>query len=468
MKIILSSVLIVLYSYCAAQPNNIQFNLEAQASITGKDKVPFWMKSNQFGNVPLAGIAAGFVAGAKKDYNKASVKFFDWGASLQGRLNTGSEINLTLIEGYGKVRLGIFELRAGRSRETFGFADTLLTSGNFAVSGNALGVPKLQISIPEFYNIPFAGNFFSIKGNYAHGWLGEVPIQFAYKRVDKAKTFLHQKSLYLRLGKPDSKTKVYLGINDNVIWGNNEKIFPKNEFTLSSLQEYKYVVLSKKFEYSQVGNHLGTLDIALEHKTDKNTVMLYRQSFFDKDGLKHLANVADGLNGVSITRNTSSETFNLKKIVFELLYTKNQAAKSVASQNLLGYEDYYNNYIYTQGWSYKSVGLGNPFITTRNDAEKNIPGNEREYFINNRVLAFHAGSQGTVYKWDYITKVSYSLNYGTFVTEKSFGKKTQFSCYLETKRKIGNKLYLGFTGALDTGRLLGTSAGFLTKLEKRF
>ena len=467
MKIILSSVLIVLYSYCAAQQNTMQFNLQAQASVTDKEKLPFWMKSNQFGDVPLTGASAGFLAGAKKDYNEIN-KLFDWGGSFQGRLNTGSSVNVILVEGYGKLKLGIFELRAGRSRETFGLADTLLTSGNFAISGNALGIPKVQISIPEFYSIPFAGNFFSIKGNYAHGWLGEVPIQFAYKRVDKAKALLHQKSLYLRLGKPDSRIKIYLGVNDNVIWGNNEKIFPKNEFTLSPLQEYKYVVLSKKFEYSQVGNHLGTVDIAMEHKTDKNTVRLYRQSFFDKDGLKHLANIADGLNGVSLTRTPSSESFNLKKLVFELLYTKNQAAKSVSSLNLLGYEDYYNNYIYTQGWSYKSAGLGSPFITKRDDAEGNIPGNEKEYFINNRVLAFHLGSQGMVGKWDYIAKVSYSLNYGTYTTEASFGKKTQFSCYLETKRQIGNKLYLGFTGALDAGKLLGTSAGLLTKLEKRF
>ena len=467
MKITLSLVFIAFSLWCNGQSALFEANVEAQASVTGKN-VPFWIRSNQFGNIPLSGTSGSFLAGAQKNYHTKDKKFLDWGASLQARANVGKKAEFILLEGYGKIRLGIVELRAGRSRETFGLADTLLSSGNFAVSGNALGIPKLQISIPEFYRLPFAGKFFSIKGNYAHGWLGNVPIQFPYRQVDKAKTYFHQKSLYLRLGKPDAKTNFYLGLNDNVLWGNNKNIFSKNEFTLTPWQEYTYVVLSKKFEYSQVGNHLGTVDLAVDHQFSQSKVRLYHQSYFDKDALKHFANVSDGLTGISITRNTESAAFNVSRIVFEFLYTKNQAKNSVTNLQLLGYEDYYNNYIYTEGWSYKSVGLGTPFITSRNEVRNEIPKVANEYFSNNRVLAFHTGMQGSFGKWDLTTKLSYSMNYGTYSTEKSFEKKSQFSGYVETSRDIGSKLYLGITAAVDAGNLLHTSAGLLISLKKKF
>ncbi|CAG4995388.1 hypothetical protein DYBT9275_01625 [Dyadobacter sp. CECT 9275] len=467
MKITLSLVLIVLSLWCKAQSALYQANVEAQASVMGKN-VPFWMRSNQFGSIPLSGTSGSILAGGQKMYQSKDKKFFDWGASVQARTNFGKKAEFILLEGYGKIRLGILEVKGGRSRENFGLADTLLSSGNFAVSGNALGIPKLEISIPEFYSLPFAGKFFSFKGNYAHGWLGNVPIQFPYRQVDQAKTYLHQKSLYLRLGKPDAKTKVYLGLNDNVLWGNSKEIFSKNEFTLTPWQEYTYVILSKKFEYSQVGNHLGTVDLAVDHRFSQSTVRFYHQSYFDKDALKHFANISDGLTGISLTRKTESETFSVNRFVFEFLYTKNQAKNSVTSLQLLGYEDYYNNYIYTQGWSYKSVGLGTPFITSRNDVRNEIPKLANEYFSNNRLLAFHTGMQGTAGNWEYTTKLSYSMNYGTYSTEKSFGKKSQFSGYIEANRDIGNKLYLGLTAALDAGDLLNTTGGLLISLKKKF
>jgi hypothetical protein len=38
--------------------------------------------------------------------------------------------------------------------------------------------------------------------------------------------------------------------------------------------------------------------------------------------------------------------------------------------------------------------------------------------INNWVVAFHFGFEGSIQKWDFILKTSYSLNYGTFGTSR--------------------------------------------------
>ena len=89
----------------------------------------------------------------------------------------GNHTSFILVEGYGKIKLSIFEFRAGRTKEVMGLCDTSLSSGCWSISGNALGIPKVQVSIPEFYFIPWFGQLFAFKGNYAHGWLGNVPMR---------------------------------------------------------------------------------------------------------------------------------------------------------------------------------------------------------------------------------------------------------------------------------------------------
>jgi len=49
----------------------------------------------------------------------------------------GNKSNFTLIEGYGKLRISVFEIRAGRTKEIIGLCDTSLSSGSFSISGNA-------------------------------------------------------------------------------------------------------------------------------------------------------------------------------------------------------------------------------------------------------------------------------------------------------------------------------------------
>jgi len=90
-------------------------------------------------------------------------------ACVEIRTNIGHKSNFTIIEGYGKVRISAFEIRIGRSKEIMGLCDTSLTSGAWAVSGNAPGIPKVQLSIPEFYSLPLFGKLFAFKGNFAHG-----------------------------------------------------------------------------------------------------------------------------------------------------------------------------------------------------------------------------------------------------------------------------------------------------------
>jgi len=194
-----------------AQESNYNFTVQTLGGYTTNGVVPFWLRSNQYGSVPLDGASLSLVGAARKDYDLSESRLFDWGVSLEGRVNIGQGSDLTLIEGYGKVRLSIFELRAGRSKEIMGICDTLLTSGSFSVSGNNLGIPKIEISVPEFSALPWFGELFAFKGNLAHGWMGQYLARKDGGDEDTllVKTFLHQKSLYGRLGKPSWNLKLY-------------------------------------------------------------------------------------------------------------------------------------------------------------------------------------------------------------------------------------------------------------------
>jgi len=485
-----------------SQQPNIKYEVEAQATGTTNDVVPFWMRSNQFGSIPSNGISGSFIGRAHKDYDENKEGILDWGAGFEGRANAGNDSKLLLIEGYAKVKAGIFQLKGGRTKDVMGLTgDTSLTSGSFAVSGNALGVPKIEISIPDYYTIPIWDGLISFKGTFAHGWLGRTRIldtirglpgsQVKYPTLDNnPKTYFHQKSFYGRIGKPNWKLKLYGGFSHQVFWG-NEKNSMGDDFDLSAIETFFYVTTGKAYgsgtiPRSKIGNQLGSIDLGLEYDFDNIKMMVYRQNFYDVGALAKLANVRDGLNGITLENKVyqnSSATFQWKKLLFEFLYTKNQAGESWSKPTNSGDEDYYNNYYYRKGWSYYGLGLGTPFITPKHLAKKGQASFSNDYFINNRVVAFHGGAEGSIADIEVVTKLSFSQNYGTFGTSPEghstgtirnpnttnlFKKVNQFSAYVEANKSLNNGLKLGIMGAIDEGRLLDNSIGLGVKLSKSF
>ena len=186
-----------------AQKSDIHYNVEATGTYTSPNHVPFWLRSNKFGVIPLDNASISFAGSVRKEYSSDKSRLFDWGAGFEGWANVGNNSTFYLTEGYAKIHLSIFELKAGRSKDITGLCDSSLSSGAFAVSGNALGIPKIEISIPEFYSIPVFGKLFAFKGNYVHGWIGDLPVNMLDGSEDNLKTYLHQKSFYGRFGKPE-------------------------------------------------------------------------------------------------------------------------------------------------------------------------------------------------------------------------------------------------------------------------
>ena len=222
-----------------AQHRNLFYNLEALGGFISSGSVPFWLRSNQNGSIPLNRASLSLIGSTHKEYDNTKTRLVDWGASIQGRINIGQSSNFKLIEGYGKLRVSLIEIKAGRSRKIMGLCDSSLSSGSFSISGNSLGIPKVQIAIPEFYSLPIFGKLFAFKGSYAHGWIGETSMNNNNNIVQR-ETYFHQKSLYGRFGQPDWKVKLYGGINHQVFWGTNRISYMRwsNAFMFNALTLY--------------------------------------------------------------------------------------------------------------------------------------------------------------------------------------------------------------------------------------
>lgn len=475
------------------EPEGPLFNasLELPLSVTTNDVVPFWMRANRFGSVPLDGASGSVIGSISKRYASKSAGIFDWRAGLIYRLNAGNKVEGTLIEGFAAVKAGIFELKGGRTRDVMGLVDTTMSMGAFAVSGNAVGIPKIELSVPEYWRVPIWGGLLSFKGNFAYGWFGTTAITptrgggAKNDDIPPITSYYHQKSLYGRLGKPGWRLNIYAGFNHQSMYGNEDDIY--EGFNLSKLESFFYVATGKTWRANsgfatKLGNQLGSIDLGATYDFDNTQIFVYRQQIYDVGALAHLANIRDGLTGISF-RNKRKGDSGWSKLLFEFLYTKNQAGELWSKTTKSGDEAYYNNYMYAGGWSYRDRAIGNPFLTPRHEARSDLRYKDSEYFVNNRVVAFHAGFEGNVKSIKIRTKLSYSLNYGTYGTSpigSSLGRRrivlpppyfqqvNQFSGLLEGSKAFGNNWEVGLATAYDSGELLYNSFGMLLSLRKSF
>jgi Capsule assembly protein Wzi len=410
----------------------IKYSLEAGAYSSAYGNTPFWLRANQYGIVPLESNFVTLRGDIHSDYKKATSKEadyklskFDWGYGLNVVGNLGKQSDLFIPEAYIKAKYGKFEIYAGRRKEIVGLVDSTLSSGSYIWSGNALPMPKIQISTPNFVPLGFTQGFLSFKGNYAHGW-------FENSRTDVKNFYLHQKSLYFRLGKPDWKFKFYGGFNHQVQWG-GELLYPdpNNTFSIkgqvgSSFNDYLNVVtgrsLADKVDSTvssidagnRGGNHLGTIDFLLKFKMKSSELMIYRQNIYEDGSLFYLNNISDGLNGLSITFCRPLKKINIRKITIEYLSTYSQGGTSgggeQSNSRLRGYDEYLNHGQYIDGWSYFGFGIGTPFVT--NTYTDKIP-KATLMFNNNKINLLFLGLILNVNSQTELNfKFSYSNNWG--------------------------------------------------------
>ena len=210
-------------------------------------------------------------------------------------------------------------------------------------------------------------------------------------------------------------------------------------------------------------------------KTSKTfSLFLYRQSVYEDGSLAYLINIADGLNGIAFQNKNPKKKhsfFHLKKIVSEVFYSKSQGGEGYAEPPYArGGDNYFNNGIFTDGWSYFGRPIGTPFISPNDDSKIGLPKllvdaskPEEGYLFtnNNRVIVYHLGFSGEMFKDLTLEgKFSYSQNFGTY--SNPFPTNTnQFSMIVKAHKPVtwwrGASVNVAF--ALDNGSLYQNNIG---------
>ena len=476
--LLISGIGIHVYSQRVAR-----YRVEA-GGMASSDQTPFWLRANQYGTVPLKTPLLRLNAGAYSDYRTADSThnrpFADWGYGANVVVNGGQTSQFLLSEAYLKGRLGAFELYAGRRREIVGLVDTLLTTGAYVWSGNALPIPKIQIGLPTFTAIPFTKGVLSVMGAFAHGWFENAG------RLVK-NSYLHQKYAYGRLGKPTWPFRLYAGFNHNVIWAGSaapgvlSSNVSVNGQLPSNLKYFPAVVLGTRgtptdqvvttFEDNRIGNHLGSVDFAADVNISHWNAYVYRQFVYDDGSLFYGTNLADGLNGLRIKnrRQSTGAAFFLRQITVEYLFTGSQGGDLfvISDDRRRGRDNYFNHGQFVDGWTYVNRTIGTPFLTPQREVRPDLP-TYGPGIANNRVSVVHLGVSGLLFDTvDLTTRLSVSRNAGTYAVPY-LTLPTQFSGLLTASVPLNwlGGMVLNGSVAVDGGGLLPNSVGAYVGLRK--
>ena len=469
----------------------IQYSIEAGGLKTTPDHTPFWLSANQYGTIPPRGSFGTLRVSVQRNYRVRPDSVIrqksrlDWGFGLYAVANAGAPVltynpAVLLPEAYIKVKFGQIELFGGNRREVYGLGDTVLTSGFVPWSGNAIPFPKIQLHTPNFVPLTFTKGLLALRAGYAHGWFANTYIQGSY---------LHQKYLYGRLGKPNWKVRFYAGLNHQVQWGGRASYLINTPLAVdgalpTSFQDYVSLVTghypesiqSSRFTgfdgENRIGNHIGSYDFALEWRAKTSNWLLYHQHIYEDASGLAFQNVPDGLTGLRfLNQRADNARFRMQRVVVEWLITTNQSGPTFdQTARYQGGDNYFNHSQYIEGWSYRGRTIGTPFIAPRTEFSPTVNNSfiGGGFFPNNRMVAWYTGASGAFRHGPALTmRASYSRNFGTF-NQPYPVPFHQFSALLSAQWPLPKwpGTTLNTSVALDRGELYTNSVGSYVSLRK--
>ena len=444
-----------LVSHCAlAQHDQIPdstkrhtLRIGVSALVSAKDELPFWLTANQSGRYsghgPLGAVTTVHA------FNDPGKDLFSLFYGIEGQVETGQKTTPRLIQAYGGVKLGFFDLRIGMKEEFFGVNDSTLSVGNLIYTNNARPIPKVVLETPGWVRSPILGNVFSFKAYLAHGW-------FELDRYQRS-AFLHQKFLYIKAVALNQRLNFIGGLHHNAQWGGFN---PDSEVQQpTGLKNYAKIILAQSGgddalmsdQINALGNHLGTYDFNLSYDLGTFSISNYWQFIWeDRSGLTPF-NWRDGLIGLSIK--TKNRNQFISGINLELVRTSSQDAfKNDNGVEFIEPDNFLNNNVYRSGWTYHNRVIGNAMFFILN------PESRTGTRIKNMINGLNVGLEGKV------NEVSYRLNYLSFKNHGNIQERLSpaltlnlVSLALQYTKGVH---HIGAHGAMEWGKYPGRNLGF--------
>lgn len=440
-KLLFIAIILMISISGTAQNLEINSSVSASGYLSTEGELPFWMVVNQNGG--LSSQTDGLFEGATKgqyflsENNKAS---FTAGVSFF--LRNGVEDKLQRNELYLQFENSWVRATLGAKNPTDRFQGLSTVNDNFLLSGNARAIPGVLLEtatpISIFKNI-------NIEGAIGHYEMNDD------RFVKDA--MLHYKRLYVnwQLG---AKSKITLGVEHYAQWGGTSPTRGKQPSGFTDFIDIFFARGGGEDAFSgdqqnALGNHLGIYNLEYNYRDDIGTFKLYHQHPFEDGSGTALKNFPDGTWGFYFKPNKEEYSSFLDGILIEYVQTSNQSGTGEDS----GGDNYFFNGTYSSGWTYGSKTVGLPLIEKVERDQPNM------FFFNNRVKAINIGFSASLKKWKFLTKHTYSENFGSYslpieVKQKSFYSTLTTTYSLE---KYGSlSLIVGFDYSNLTPEKYGT------------
>ncbi|BDD05957.1 hypothetical protein AUTU_34400 [Aureibacter tunicatorum] len=399
-------------------------DLEVQvSSITAfstQGYLPTWISANQYGIFDDS--RSNFLIRPSITYKDSLNK--SWSFSFGVDAIVDSRIGDSRIQqAYGEINYKSFMFLVGIKETDFYNHMGALTSGSFMNSRNNRPFPTIAFGFPEYTNLPLTNGYVQIKGVFEQSVLEED------RHVSNP--LLHRKNFYIKSNK--LPVNVFVGAAHQVMFGGSRDGV---DYTPSFKDYLKIIMGSSGGETAtggeatnRLGDHMGYFDFGLEVDRDDFTLIGYLQKpFEDGSGYhKFFRRNNDRFFGLGYT---SKQKKIISSILYENIYTKFQSGEGIPDptdkypeeesnfgHSFGGRDDYYNNYIYKSGSTYKGNVIGNPLFLTSRRAGYYFDQVQDEYgyIVNNRIIAHHFAINGWLNsKLSYKLFYTYTDNYGTY------------------------------------------------------
>ncbi|MDZ7694375.1 MAG: capsule assembly Wzi family protein [Balneolaceae bacterium] len=359
------------------------------------DNLPFWLHANQQGLFEQRSANALFFTEFDLPILTGNDLSIRGSGKLTGQISENSDIGANTLSLRADYRS--FIAQVGKFIDPVGMNYHPLSSGSMMVSTNAEPVPKIMIKTDGFLDVPLAQGYVQFSTYLSHGW-------FEDSRYVK-NVYLHQKYLYLKINY--KMLEGIGGVIHNVQWGGTSPDYGKLP---SSFNDYIRMVFAQGAEAesgapggeqsNSLGNSVAAYDFNLRISLDQYRLTFYRLFYLEDKVSSRFRSPWDGMWGGGII--FKEEHPILKSLLYEHINTKRQDSFDFEPR---GSQNYYSNFVYRSGWTYKNRVLGNPLILTN--------GSNRSPITNNIIVAHHLGANGFIsphFKWK--AYYTFSRNYG--------------------------------------------------------
>jgi len=440
--------------------DTLYYDLNIRTTLGTGSFAPFLSTANQYDRYSLTPNSTSLWGSLHKPLDHTATFDYGFGTELDATFST-EEKRFFPGELYVEGKAWFMVFTAGMKQQLYGNNDPILSSGGMIWSSNSRPMPRLSLESDDYLKVPYTKGFVEVKGGITHGWFSDSTVT--------ANTLLHYKYAGIRLG---GKWPVHINymLHHVAQWAGTSPVYGTSP---ANLANFLRVLMGRSGDSSSpdteqlnaLGNHIISKNIGLEVNIKKAVLELYWQNIYE-DGPIHFMyktfNVEDGLWGLALKMPACKP---IQRLVVEYMSTTDMSGPWHDLDGVIygGQDSYYNNSVYTNGWSFYGMTMGNPWITS---PKYNTDYDNGEVSItNNRLRLYYLAGMGEIKKVTYKAVFAYSQNYGaTWVPGVC---KEQYSWLLETKTPISFLRNTAFTAGFsgDWGALYGNNYAVILGLS---